>query len=405
MMIATTTSGAFMYGLHKVAKQIPGGEYSLFLALLQIVTLMGVPGIGLQNIFAQQAAAAFEDYHVRELAGVFRGALRAILLIWLAVAIGVVVFHSAIMTALKMTNPAALVMTVVISLIAMAFPMINGLLQGRQNFLWLGWTSIINGVGRFLCMCVVVLLFGGRAAGAMVAVFLGMLACVVIGVWQNRDIWRIEPAPVAWDRWLARLIPLTVGFGAASFMLSADMIFVKVFFDKEQTDYYGAAGMIGRALVFFIQPLAAVMFPKIVQSAARAEKTSVLAQALGVTALAAGAAALGCTLFPTLPLRVVYDESWLKVAGPLVPWFAWSMLPLTLSTVLINALLGRAQYKVVPWLALVAAGYGMALYFRHDTFETVIQTLGIFSTLMLAVCAWFTWGPGKPSASANSPKP
>jgi O-antigen/teichoic acid export membrane protein len=400
MMIATTAGGAFMYAVHKVAKQIPDGEYSLFLALLQVITLLGVPGIGLQTVFAQQAAAAFQDYHVRELAGVFRGALRAIFFIWLAVAAGVVVFHHAIMTALKMTNPAALVITVVIGLIAMAFPMVNGMLQGRQNFLWLGWTSIINGVGRFLCMCVIVLFLGGKAAGAMVAVFLGMLTVVIIGIWQNLDIWKVEPAPVDWRRWLARLVPLTVGLGASIFMLSADMIFAKIFFDKKQTDYYGAAGMIGRALVFFTQPLAAVMFPKIVQSAARAEKTNVLAQALGVTALAGGAAALGCTLFPTLPLRVVYDKDFLTVAGPLVPWFAWCMLPLTLSTILINALLGRAQYKAVPWLALVAVAYGLTLYFRHESFEQVIQTLGCFSTLMLAVCAWFTWGPGNTS---NSP--
>jgi hypothetical protein len=34
----------------------------------------------------------------------------------------------------------------------------------------------------------------------------------------------------------------------------------------------------------------------------------------------------------------------------------------------------------------------LELHFGHGTFNTVIQTLGIFSTLMLAVCAWFTWG-------------
>ena len=59
------------------------------------------------------------------------------------------------------------------------------------------------------------------------------------------------------------------------------------------------------------------------------------------------------------------------------------------------SLLGRARYQAVPWLVTVAAGYGITLYLRHDTFQSVIQTLGIFSTLLLAVCAWFTWGPGK----------
>jgi len=114
--------------------------------------------------------------------------------------------------------------------------------------------------------------------------------------------------------------------------------------------------------------------------------------ALGVTLLAGGAAALGCTLFPSLPLRIVYEKSFLDVSTPLVPWFAWCMLPLTLSNVLINSLMARARFNAVPWLVAVAVGYGVTLYFRHDTFQSVIQTLGIFSVLLLAVCSWFTWG-------------
>ena len=72
------------------------------------------------------------------------------------------------------------------------------------------------------------------------------------------------------------------------------------------------------------------------------------------------------------------------------------MLPLTLSMVLANALLAHSRFCVVPWLIAIAIGYGLALFlelrFGHGSFMTVIQTLGIFSTLMLVVCAWFTWG-------------
>ena len=128
-----------------------------------------------------------------------------------------------------------------------------------------------RGVLLFAAMCVIVLLLGGLAAGAMVAVFAGTMATVVIGVWHTRRYWKVKPEPVVWRAWLKRVVPLTLGLGASTFMLSADMIFVQHFFDT-QTAFYAAAGMIGRALVFFTQPMAAVMFPKIVQSAARAEK-------------------------------------------------------------------------------------------------------------------------------------
>ena len=399
MMFATVAGGVFMYAVHMIAKQMPKEEYGVFTTLLQIVTLMGIPAIGLQSVFAQQAAAAMTEDHERALAGVLRGVLRAIFFIWLAMAFIVFVFRQQVLEGLKIANPAALAITVVIGLAAMWYPIMMGLLQGRQNFLWLGWASIFNGVGRFAAICVIVLFLGGYAAGGMIAVFLGLMTAVALGGWLNRDYWQIKPSHVVWREWLGRVVPLTLGLGAAMFMLSADMVFVQRFFSKEQTGYYAAAGMIGRALVFFTLPLTAVMFPKVVKSAARAEKTDVLLHALGVTALAGGAAALGCTVFPSLPLRIVYDKSFLDIATPLVPWFAWSMLPLTLSNVLINGLLARGQFRAVPWLVAVAIGYGVTLNFWHGTFLMVIQILGSFGIMMLAVCAWFTWGASPPQVA------
>ncbi|MEI9863525.1 MAG: hypothetical protein WDN00_03015 [Limisphaerales bacterium] len=237
--------------------------------------------------------------------------------------------------------------------------------------------------------------------GAMIAVLLGMVAGGTTALWQIWDIWKIAATRVAWRNWLRRVVPLTLGLGAAMFMLSADMIFTQNYFPREQTGFYAAAGMVGRALIFFTQPLTLVMFPKLARSAATGEKSNALLLALGATVLAGSAAAIACTLFPTLPLLVVGGKSFLVVA-PLVPWFAWCMLPLTLSNVLISSLMARSRFAAVPWLVLVAIGYGVALMLvgRHagqldDTqagLKMMIQTLGVFNLLLLIVCAWFTWG-------------
>ena len=79
------------------------------------------------------------------------------------------VFWKPAVAGLKISNPAALAMTVFIGLAAMWMPLVMGMLQGRQNFLWLGWTSILNGAGRFGLICVIVWFFHGWAAGAMSA--------------------------------------------------------------------------------------------------------------------------------------------------------------------------------------------------------------------------------------------
>jgi O-antigen/teichoic acid export membrane protein len=392
-MVTSFASGLLMFVLHKVANRMP--DYSVFVTLLQAVTLMGIPAAGLQSTFTQQAAASLHGQHERQLASVFLGVLRATLFIWLLMVAVIFVFRGQIVAGLKIENPAALWITVVIGLLAMWTPMLLGMLQGRQNFAWLGWASILNGITRFGGVCVGVLWLSWHAAGAMVAVLAGMTAVVALAAWQTRDLWKVRPEPIHWRSWLSRVLPLTLGLGALTFMLSADMIFVQKYF-QEGTKYYAAAGMIGRALVFFTQPLAMVMFPKLVRSAAKSEKSDALAHALLATLLAGGLAAIGCTILPWLPMRIVYDQTYLDISTPLVPWFAWAMLPLTLSMVLANALLAHSRFSVVPWLAAIGIGYGITLFlelhFSHGSFTTVIQTLGIFSALMLAVCSWFTWG-------------
>lgn len=391
MMIATVGGGALMFLVHKVAGRMPKEEYGVFTTLLQLVAQLGIPAVGLQGIIAQQAAGSMTESHERQLAGVFRGVLRGTLVLWLVVAAGALCFQKQIVAALQIVNPAALWMTLLIGLVTLWRPLVLGVLQGRQNFLWLGGIAAIEAVGRFGGVCLIVGLLHFCAAGAMSAVLAGMVLTVGIGAWLVRDCLCVKADPVDWRRWLGRVVPLTLGLGVCTFMLSADMLFVQNFFPAKETGYYAAAGMIGRALVYFTGPLSVVMFPKIARGAARGEKTDALALALGATALAGGMAAVACTLFPALPLYVIYDKSFIEIASPMVPWFAWCMLPLTLSTVLINSLMAHGKFASVPWLVLVAVGYGVALQRYHGSFKQVIQVLGIFGVLLFCVCAWFTW--------------
>lgn len=397
MMVATTLGGALMYGVHPIAKNM-GSDYGVFMALLQMVNLMGIPAVGLQGVFAQQAAGAMTPEHERKLAGAVRGVLRGTFFIWLAMAAVAVIFHRQILREMKIANPFALWIAVIIGLAMLWRPIVQGVLQGRQNFLWLGNVMIADGIGRVAAVAVLVGLLANRAAGAMFAVLIGLAFVLAVGGWFCRDCLRGKAEPLDWGVWLRRVVPLTFGLGTAQFMLSADMIYVQKFFAEDQTKFYAAAGMIGRALVFFTAPVATVMYPKLARSQATGEKSNALMLALGLTALAGAGAALACTIFPTLPLRIVYDKSFLDVSGPLVPWFAWAMVPLTLSMVMINSLMAQARFQSVPWLVAVAVGYGVTLYFRHDSFIQVIQTLGIFSVLLMGVCAWFTFIQPKPKA-------
>jgi O-antigen/teichoic acid export membrane protein len=371
-------------------------------------------------VFAQQAAAAISEGETRRLSESTRAVLRGTFVIWLAMAALVFLWRDPLVAALKISNPAALWVTVLLGLASLWLPIFRGILQGRQNFAGLGWVLILDGVGRFSAI-VLIVQWGGQAAGGMTGALIGQVLALTLGaalVWQ---VLSGPGAPFQWRPWFRRVVPLTFGVGAILFMSNADVIYIQGLFSKEETPFYMAAAMIGLALVSFTTPLAAVMFPKVVQSAARTEKTDAMTHALAATALLGVAAAVACTLLPELPLRIIYFRKPLYWnSAPLIPWFGWCLLPLILANVLLSNLLARARFEVVPWAVAVAIGYGLTLANLKDRvlsahglpgemttnapsifdgFKLVVGTLGLFSLLLLLLAAWFTFRQPKPSSS------
>ena len=75
----------------------------------------------------------------------------------------------------------------------------------------------------------------------------------------------------------ARAFRSPLGFGVSTFIFSADAVVVQNYLgaDGKAADYI-FGGTLCRAIVLFTVPLAAVMFPKLVHSAARSQKSNVM---------------------------------------------------------------------------------------------------------------------------------
>jgi O-antigen/teichoic acid export membrane protein len=263
--------------------------------------------------------------------------------------------------------------------------------------------QILEGVARFSVMLVMVALLHAKAAGGMFAAFSAQFLTVALGIALTYGLWKTKPAvSFLWKKWLRHAAPLTLGLGAILLMSSIDMVFVQgLFSDANSTALYGGAMLTGYAIIQFIAPVSLVMFARVAQSVARAERTDTLGMTLAATILFGTVAAIGCTILPWLPLRLIYLKNpEMMRAAPLVPWFAWALLPLTVANVLVQNILARAKFEAVPWLCLVPALYATALCLQAHhlltlppmiAFVRVIETLGLASLAMCAVAAWFSW--------------
>jgi O-antigen/teichoic acid export membrane protein len=390
LMMATMGSGLLMLGIHFLSKKIPASEYGALITLFSIVNI--VPTIPFQMVFAQQTAQALATGRDRQLRGTIRAAWLGTGLVWLAASVVTLCFQKQIAANWHLSNPIALWLLLVVILFSLWMPLFAGVMQGAQNFLWLGWANIFNGAFRVSAAVFVVLVLHGMAAGIMTAVFIGLLAATAAGVWQTRSLWRGAAEPFDRRGFLRQVIPLMLGFAATQFLFSADTSFVDAYFGANRTAPYGAAGTLSRALLWLVLPLAAVMFPKIVHSTAKLEKLNLLGLVLLGTSLLVICGVLGLWWLGPWLVRFVYPPEYATEALAILPWYAGAMVPLALANVLVNNLLARSRFQVVPFLVLLAMFYGLALTRYHDSFVTVLKTLCVFNALFFVICAGFTWG-------------
>jgi O-antigen/teichoic acid export membrane protein len=390
LMIAAMASGLLMWGVHFLAKKIPASEYGTLITLFSIVSL--IPTIPFQMVFTHQTAGGLAKNQARQLTSMIRASWLGIFLFWLAAMVVVFIFRNQIVANWHLANPLALWVTMAVILFSLWMPMFQGVMQGQQNFLWLGWSNIFAGISRLSAAVFIVFALHGQATGIMTGVFLGFLAATIVGIWQTRTLWRGKSEPFNRRDFLREVVPLLLGFAATQFLFCADTSFVDSYFGAEKTAPYGAAGTLSRALLWLVLPLAAVMFPKIVHASAKSEKSNLLGLVLLGTAILVGLGVLGLWIMGPLLVRHVYPPEYALQTLAILPWYAGAMVPLALANVLVNDLLGRGKFQIVPWLVLLAVVYGVALTQHHDSFEAVLKMLGMFNLVLFAICAWFVWG-------------
>lgn len=387
LMIATVLGGVFMWAVHFLSKGISPEDYGLFVSALAVMAC--VPILPLQMVLTQQAARAQADGTDGQVSAMLRKLLWVTVGLTALLAAGVAVGQGALEQALHLPNATDLWLLVVILFFSVWLPILSGVLQGRQNFLWLGWVLILTAAGRFGGAAVLVLVLGWRAGGMLTGVLLGAVTGVVICLFQSRPVWGRRPEAFLAGPMLAQVVPLLLGFGAVQFLFTADTLFVKAFFPPDETGYYGGAGTLARALLWAVQPLTQVMFPKLVQSSARKEKSNLMGQVLLCTLGIAVAGALGLIVLRHPLIRLVFKPEFESVGAAVLPWYAAAIVPLALANVLANAVLARGEFRVVPALVGLGLGYGVTLYFCHTSLVQVLQIMGAFNLLLLLACAWF----------------
>ena len=414
--LATAIGGAASFAVHLVAKDLPKAEYGIFTTVLQILNLVAIPAIGLQAVVSKKIGSAKTEEDNLQILAAEKFYKKATMALCLALIPVFALTVQPIEQSLQTDNPIVVFTLFVSGFMAFLIPCGYGVLQGKQAFYWLGMGLASLGVSR-LVLVYFMHLFSydpNQTVDSDFNIMRVMWALMLSYAFTYFFVWKstleyfdwnkiLKEVKFDWKPWASSILPLSVGGGTIIYLMSVDMVFVQRYFDKDQTGLYAAAGMIGRALIFFVGPMVAVMFPKLVKSHAERKPTDVLRFTLLLTAgLCAVAITLG-VLVPDLPLRLVYDESFLQVT-PLIPWFIAAMAPLALAAVLVNNILARCTtnsvylllgvpiihtgllFYAVPQIAEQTAGT-----FNVHAHITMVGLIGMGNLCFLASTVILTW--------------
>ena len=394
LMIATVISGLMAFGVHLLSKKILPSEYSIFGTMLMVVSC--VPTIPLQMIFAQQTAGALATDRQRQLAGIIRHGWLWTFIVWTIVAVIFAVWQQHIVERWELPDAMILWVTLAALLTNLWMPLFSGVLQGRQDFFWLGWSMIVGGIGRVVVAVAAVQLLHAGASGMIFGAFAGLGAWTVIAVWRSRDLWTGKSEPFDRRGLFKQVAPLFLAFGACQFLFTTDTMYAKAFFPGDQMAFYVAAGTLSRTLLWIVLPLAAVMFPKIVHATAKSEKSNLLGIVLAGSAILAIVGAAGLCIVGPLVVKLAFKPEYVAGTVKLLPWYAGAMIPLALANVLVNDLMARGRFKIVPSMVVVAIVYGFTMPWMLHHFpgrmEVALQTLGVFNLILLGICVYFSFG-------------
>ena len=394
MAFAATAGGVFNLLASLVVFRMPGAQVNTFDTALAALAIFGTPALGIQAAFAAQAALADDPQRLRALAAMMRSTFAWLGLAWALLAGLSVLYSNRIAALYNLGDPIFLWIILALVLLTLWTPIFNGVLQGRQDFLWYGFGTLLNGAGRLWALAVVVFIFKLGALGGLLGVLAGNLAVFGLVVWRTFDVPLQKGAEADWRGFLKKAIPLTLGLGALVTIMQADALVVRErllpSLTLEETVGYTAARRIGQVLVFLVGAVVTVMYPKVARGIKTAEGSDALKLTVSLTTAVSVLGALLTSLVPQIPLRILAGSGASAESATLVVAYVWAFVPLAISNVLVWNLMARECYRSVPFIIFVAGGCWFALRIYSDRLLNVVAVVGVFSTAMLVVSGIFT---------------
>jgi len=395
---AFMVASVFNYLFQIVMGRLLGpGQYGLLNALLSLLVVLSIPISTL--LMAVSAKAA--EYRARSdgggISGLYSQVTRRVLK---AGGAGLIVFllcSSLIGSYLRAPSLVPVLLLGTAAFFSLLGPVNTAMLQGLQDYKWLGITMALSGPARLVFSVLPVLAgFGiNGAVGGLVAT--GIFAWWITYAPLKKHITTPGDEERGGHLAFSRVMPIFAANLAFAVMTQADIVLVNRYFLPHEAGVYASAAILGRAVMYIPGSIVLAMFPMV--SETKALNTSgrhLLFKSLLATSFFSGGGALLFYLFPEWIIGTFFGAGYLEAAS-LLKYFGLAMLPMAFLLVFMNYFVAREKNVFSYIMAVCAVLEIAAMHLYHSTPLDIVKALSAAGVLALLTGIAAQWAPLVPA--------
>ncbi|MFH1856883.1 MAG: polysaccharide biosynthesis C-terminal domain-containing protein [Candidatus Omnitrophota bacterium] len=357
--------------------------FATLYTLLAVTMIASIPGMSIQTVMTKQTSHLKAKNETDKIAAAALKFLTRVLLISGAALLVIFIFSPKIAAYLKIEsiNP-ILIVGLIISL-SLILPVGYGILQGLQDFKFLGISMTFFTLSRLLVALLFVFVFHFGVSGALASSIIAFIAaCVWIFAALKKEL-KVDNIPeVSAEKMESFMWVSLVTFTFMYLLSFVDIILVKHFFSPEQSAQYSAASLLGRAVFYFPWAISGAMFPKVSFAHSRGEDTTIFLKRSLKYSFLLSIFPAACFLFvPGVFLGILKPE-YLNSAY-LLKIFGVTLLPLVLLTVLVYYNLAICNKRIMVALGIGTIFHLFVLNAFHHSLLQVIIAIGASGLIIL----------------------
>ena len=363
-------------------------DYGTFASLISVFTIF--------SIFSATIIMVFSKFSAVLMARKKEVAIGSLLItgnMWVG-AIAIVVsgvlalFSLQIANFLNISSPIYILLTVASIFVSFLTGVAGGILQGLLRFATFSIVNISSSVVK-LVLGIILVYFGGKVLGAIVAFLLSILSSYIFSFLALLKFLKIKTKNKftlysLHNKAYAYALPVFLSSIGITAFISLDIILVKHYFNSILAGQYAALSLMGRAIFYVVAPISSVLFPLVAQKKEKKERfTGTLFLSIFLIGFPATVLSFIYFMFPGIILKIFFPA---KEYLPLIPYlgpFSIFILFYCFSFLLNSFYLSIGKIRVLFFTISAAIMESFSIYFFHENITQVINGLTIVSFLLL----------------------